>query len=182
MNFTSKLRETTINNAKVLEAKSAKIQEWIDNDRFTGSPYQKEQITAAQNERAEALNAAVTELEQITETFIDETAARFMPKGSELTEDAAIFTSGIKLTEAEIKRYVDKYADNKTMLRIISAYADLHEYDIKAMIPFVATQGETEAAAKMLLSYCKSALTDTSYLATFINDEANYKKICGVLA
>lgn len=175
--FTKEIRKMTIEYHEKLAKADAKIQEWIDNDRFQGSPYQKEEITKAKNERHAVLDEGVKALDGINKKFQEALSDRYTPHGEDLTDDAKIFSSAIELSDEEIREYARRYQGNLTMLRLVSDYAKKRNPKVTEVI-YIPKETKI-ASADRVTTYCKSALTDELLFNTVIVQDDRFNQICG---
>lgn len=181
MAFTQNMKNKTIEYHNKLVRLDQNIASGIVDDRFKGSPYEREAIAKAKAERQSVADAGVQEINQMVRAFHDELIERYTPHGADMTDDAKIFSAGIDLTDVEIMEYVRRYQGNLTMLRIIADYAKKHNPGISEdqEIKFFISKEAKDAAADTLANYCRQALNDEIYFNTVIMSPDGFQKICG---
>lgn len=142
--------ETRTNELTPLIEKAAKLdadiksgmytQKAISDELLPARDAAREQIKAAQvaakKAVADKINAHITDLERLDAL-----------NPSELTDDCKLLSSGIPLTESDIRFMLERNANNRSMTQIILRYA--HEHDIKTNVAYV-DHSEAIKNARML--------------------------------
>ena len=87
------------------------------------------------NEHEQNMNAIIADIKETVKNvrvqYEEAMHKEYEPKGEELNaDDVALFNSGIKFTREEIENYAKKYADNRTMLRVLESYVNKGELEV----------------------------------------------------
>lgn len=174
MYFVNNLRTVTLKHLadiaeidKVLEAYNREKGNFSDK-------YFKARIAPLKSKRSEVVDAGKRAVKDLLEQYRDDVIARYTPNGDELTPDAAVLTSGMKLDKTDLERIFDKHPGNTTMQRLIIEYARQHE--VKDFSRAFFSEQDRITAAEKLALYAEGALDDP-WRASFITNDAYFDKI-----
>lgn len=78
--------------------------------------------------RTEGVEVVTVMCEEYKKQLLSEDALR----GSQITDDAKLFSSGISLTKEDLDAMLERNKDNRTMAQIICRYADEHDIVLNA--------------------------------------------------
>ena len=122
------LEELQAHNGKIAE-----LEEKLASDLYMPDAMQgfKEELARLKREVAKMPEEAREKAEAIIDARIKELREADMPKASEITEDAMLLDSGIKLHPNEVVALAKKPENqNPTMQRIVRQYADGHKIEL----------------------------------------------------
>lgn len=171
--LTAQLRKILPNAWKEIEQAENEVKTWEKNR----SLYEKSYFNSRLAEKQEQLNAVVERwvkaITEAVELYKGETSGKNQIRGEELTADAALLSSGLPLSKADLQAIFDRSAGNYTMQVLSMRYADQHQIDIGRVF---FTPEQTNQAADNLGSYAKNALTRPEYREIW-GDEQKIAKI-----
>ena len=174
MYFVNTLRTTTLKHLADL-AEVDKVLEAYNKERDCYSDeFFKAKIAPLKSKRSDIVDAGKRAVKDLLEQYRDDVIARYTPNGDELTTDAAVLTSGMKLDKTDLERIFDKHPGNVTMQRLVSEYAKQHE--VKDFYRAFFSEQERITAAGQLALYAEGAL-DNPWRASFITNDAYFDKI-----
>lgn len=136
--------------------------------------YFDSQMKPLGEERAAAVEAGKKDIDSLLDAYKSEVIDRYTPSGENLTPDAAILTSGMKLDKTDLERIFDKNEGNMTMQRLVSEYASQH--GIKDFNRVYFPEQARISAAENLAGYAKGAL-ENGWRAEFITNDDYYSRI-----
>ena len=174
MYFVNTLRTTTLKHLADL-AEVDKVLEAYNKERDCYSDeYFKARIAPVKSKRSDIVDAGKKAVKDLLAQYREDVIARYTPNGDELTTDAAVLTSGMKLDKTDLERIFDKHTGNCTMQRIICEYATQH--GVKDFSRAFFSEQDRITAAEKLALYAEGALDDP-WRASFITNDEYYDKI-----
>lgn len=174
MYFVNTLRTTTLKHLGDL-AEIDKVLEAYNREKGNFSDeYFEARIAPLKSKRSEVVDAGKKAVKDLLEQYRDDVIARYTPNGDELTTDAAVLTSGMKLDKTDLERIFDKHPGNVTMQRLVSEYASQH--GVKDFSRAFFSEQDRITAAEKLALYAEGALDDP-WRASFITDDKYFDKI-----
>lgn len=173
MSFTVNLRNTTISYLEKLAEHDAKLKELEGKKGIYQAEYLRKLMAEEQAKRDAVVIEGEEAIRRITDGYKKDVSARYAPDGSKLTEDAALFNSGLKLTQRDLEGLFDKYAGNQTMQRLIVDYANA--FDIHMNRTYISEAAKHDGA-DTLAKYATGALSD-EWRAAFIQSDKYFAQI-----
>ena len=174
MYFVNTLRTTTLEHLADL-AEVDKVLEAYNKERdcYSGEFFEA-RIAPLKSKRSDIVDAGKKAVKDLLAQYREDVIARYTPNGDELTTDAAVLTSGMKLDKTDLERIFDKHQGNMTMQRLVSEYARQHE--VKDFSRAFFSEQDRITAAEQLALYAQGALDDP-WRAAFITDDKFFDKI-----
>ena len=90
----------------------------------------KEEIRSLERDIESMRSSGKTKIETLCNEYAAELQAEDALKGSEMTPDANLLTSGLSLTKDDLSSMLDRNQGNRTMLQLVLRYAKDHEIDM----------------------------------------------------
>ena len=174
MYFVDNIRTTTLRYLGDLAEIDKVLDEYNREKDCYSDEYFKAKIAPLKSKRSDIVDAGKKAVKALLEQYRDDVIARYTPNGDELTPDAAVLTSGMKLDKADLERLFDKNRGNATMERLLFEYAKQHNVNNFSRV-FFSEQDRITAAEKLAL-YAEGALDDP-WRASFITNDEYYDKI-----
>ena len=174
MYFVNTLRTTTLKHLGDLAEIDKELEAYNREKGNFSDEYFKAKIAPLKSKRSDIVDAGKKAVKALLEQYRDDVIARYTPNGDELTPDAAVLNSGMKLGKTDLERIFDKHQGNMTMQRIICEYATQHGVKDFSRA-FFSEQDRITAAAQLAL-YAQGALDDP-WRASFITNDAYFDKI-----
>ena len=134
-----------------------------------------DKLNTLRQQGADLKGRYIAELAAIQGRYADAVTAWGRVRGEDLTPDAAILTSGIKITLEELADLADRYKDNYTMTRALLDYAQANRESLTGWqtINFPPTAEQKIEAMQNIYDFFELVRPD-SYQAMFFQDEAAY--------
>ena len=174
MYYVNSLRTTTLKHLGDLAEIDKELEAYNkERDCYSGE-YFEARIAPLKSKRSDIVDAGKRAVKDLLEQYRDDVIARYTPNGDELTPDAAVLTSGMKLDKTDLERIFDKHPGNTTMQRLIIEYARQHE--VKDFSRAFFSEQDRITAAERLALYAQGALDDP-WRASFITNDAYFDKI-----
>ena len=174
MYFVDNIRTTTLRYLGDLAEIDKVLDEYNREKDCYSDEYFKARIAPLKSKRSDIVDAGKKAVKALLEQYRDDVIARYTPNGDELTPDAAVLTSGMKLDKTDLERIFDKHPGNVTMQRLISEYASQH--GVKDFSRAFFSEQDRITAAEKLALYAEGALDDP-WRASFITNDAYFDKI-----
>lgn len=170
MSFKHDMRTTTSEYLRRLAEHDAKVEKFKEENkhRYTAAGMQEKMIEY-EAERREIINEGRKAIYSVAEQYKGTLGALFTPNGEDITDDAKVLSSGLKLSKVDLERLWDKN-ESHTMRRMIWDYATKNGVSIDRAYYTEAMKIE---AADELAQFCHLALTD-SWKAAFVQSEQHY--------
>lgn len=173
MSFKHDMKTTTSEYLRRLAEHDAKVEKFKEENKKRLTP-------AGMNEEMGKFNAArlviVDEgkraIAEVAEKYKGTLSALFTPTGEDITDDAKVLSSGLKLSKMDLERLWDKN-ENNTMRRMIWDYATSNGVNIGRAY---YTEEMKIEAADTLARYCQGALSD-NWKAAFVQSEQHYNSV-----
>ena len=151
----SKVRSITIDTLnQVLEA-DKKLSDLNEKKGIYAETYFKQLQEEIKGKKETVISSATKEVDSIIDDYKKTVHQDFTLKGEELTEDAKLFNSGLKLNGKQLNELGKKYKDNHTMTQLINDYATENGMIIENP---AATEAEELETADSLKGYFNSAI------------------------
>ena len=178
MDFVSQLRKTTLKSLESVKQHRKKLSELTEGrDRsIYKDSYIDDLIKEEQANTEQAISEGKKAIQALTDSYKREIAMRYTPDGAQLTEDAALLSSGIKLNAEDLKRLCEKNKGNLTMQRLIYEYAN--ENGISLLQTYFSEE-DTLGGVDTMAKYAVSAL-DSEWREAIITNDDYFSKIIPV--
>lgn len=173
MGFKHDIRATTVDYIRrlaELEARAEKFKE-ENKGRYTAAGLHEE-MQKFNAERMAIIDEGKRAISGVADQYKGTLGALFTPNGAEITDDAKVLASGLKLSKVDLERLWDKNESN-TMRRMIWNYATENRVAIDRA--YFTEEMKTEATDN-LARYCHAALSD-SWKAAFVQSEQHYNSV-----
>ena len=174
MYFVNTLRTTTLKHLGDLAEIDKELEAYNKERDCYSDEFFKAKIAPLKSKRSDIVDAGKRAVKDLLEQYRDDVIARYTPNGDELTTDAAVLTSGMKLDKTDLERIFDKHPGNVTMQRLVSEYASQH--GIKDFNRVYFPEQARISAAENLAGYAKGAL-ENGWRAEFITNDDYYSRI-----
>lgn len=174
MYFANTLRTTTLKHLADLAEIDKELEAYNREKGNFSDEYFKAKIAPLKSKRSDIVDAGKKAVKDLLEQYRDDVIARYTPNGDELTPDAAVLNSGMKLGKTDLERIFDKHPGNVTMQRLVSEYASQH--GVKDFSRAFFSEQDRITAAEKLALYAEGALDDP-WRASFITNDAYFDKI-----
>ena len=174
MYFVNNLRTVTLKHLADLAEVDKELEAYNREKDCYSDEYFKARIAPLKSKRSDIVDAGKKAVKDLLEQYRDDVIARYTPNGDELTPDAAVLTSGMKLGKDDLERLFDKHQGNITMQKIICGYATQH--GVKDFSRAFFSEQDRITAAEQLALYAQGAL-DAPWRASFITNDAYFDKI-----
>lgn len=173
MSFKHDMRATTTEYLRRLAEHDAKVEKFKEENksRLTISGL-SEEMDKFNAERTAIVNEGRQAITGVAEQYKGSLGALFTPNGADITDDAKVLSSGLKLSKADLERLWDKNESN-TMRRMIWDYASSNGVSIDRAY---YTEEMKMDAADTLAKYCHGALSD-NWKAAFVQSEQHYGSV-----
>lgn len=168
MSFKKDIRTLGVNAVTELNEVNAAIKDLESKKEGYYKPTYDKMMQELVDKRDTLITGTQRKAKELAEAYKKDKAASLAPKGAELTEDAALLTSGLNLTAAELEALFDKHKGNATMQRLVSEYANKNEIAISRV---ATTAKDYNEAADNMLGYINSALQRPEYADIFNSDD-----------
>lgn len=158
--FVSFLKESTA-EVQELSAQIEELEARKKNDHLDHTYIQHEidpKIGELRFRRHDKIWTSQAQLEKIAEAYRQQVLNSNRIKGEELTDDARLFTCGVKLQPEEIDAIMDRNAGNHTMLQLAVRYAQENGIKINRVYNSgkaaeIENVNQLEGAAKIYFSH-----------------------------
>ena len=174
MYFVNNLRTVTLKHLADLAEIDKELEAYNREKDCYSDEYFKAKIAPLKSKRSDIVDAGKRAVKDLLEQYRDDVIARYTPNGDELTPDAAVLTSGMKLDKTDLERIFDKHPGNVTMQRLVSEYASQHGVNDFSRA-FFSEQDRITAAEKLAL--CAEGALDDPWIASFMADDEYFEKI-----
>lgn len=174
MYYVNSLRTITLKHLADLAEVDKELEAYNREKDCYSDEYFKARIAPLKSKRSDIVDAGKRAVKDLLEQYRDDVIARYTPNGDELTPDAAVLTSGMKLGKDDLERLFDKHQGNITMQKIICGYATQH--GVKDFSRAFFSEQDRITAAEQLALYAQGAL-DAPWRASFITNDAYFDKI-----
>ena len=174
MYYVNSLRTITLKHLGDLAEIDKELEAYNKERDCYSDEYFKARIAPLKSKRSDIVDAGKRAVKDLLEQYRDDVIARYTPNGDEMTPDAAVLNSGMKLGKADLERMFDKHQGNVTMQRLVSEYAKQHE--VKDFSRAFFSEQDRITAAEKLALYAEGALDDP-WRASFITDDKYFDKI-----
>lgn len=174
MYFVNTLRTTTLKHLGDLAEIDKELEAYNKERNCYSDEFFKAKIAPLKSKRSDIVDAGKRSIKELLSQYRDDVIARYTPNGDELTPDAAVLNSGMKLGKIDLERIFDKHQGNMTMQRIICEYATQH--GVKDFSRAFFSEQDRITAAEQLALYAQGALDDP-WRASFITNDAYFDKI-----
>ena len=174
MYYVNSLRTTTLKHLGDLAEIDKELEAYNKERDCYSDEYFKARVAPLKSKRSEVVDAGKRSIKELLSQYREDVVSRYTPNGDELTTDAAVLTSGMKLDKTDLERIFDKHPGNVTMQRLVSEYARQHGVNDFSRA-FFSEQDRITAAEKLAL-YAEGALDDP-WRASFITDDKYFDKI-----
>lgn len=174
MYFVNNLRTVTLKHLADLAEIDKELEAYNREKNCYSDEYFKARIAPLKSKRSDIVDAGKRSIKDLLAQYQDDVIARYTPNGDEMTPDAAVLTSGLKLGKTDLERMFDKHQGNVTMQRLVSEYAKQHE--VKDFSRAFFSEQDRITAAGQLALYAEGAL-DNPWRASFITNDAYFDKI-----
>ena len=169
MSFKSDIRTLTTGAITELNELNAKIKDLESKKEGYYKPTYEAMMKELTDKRDSLILGTERKARELADAYKKSVKERFTPKGAELTDDAALLTSGLTLTGAELDALFDKHKGNNTMQRLIGEYAAKNE--VTSFTRVVATEATYHEAADTMLAYTRNALQRPEYADIMLTDD-----------
>lgn len=166
MDYIKSIIETTRKSIKTLHEMDGSIETLKANKTYSPE-YLDQLVRAARDERGEAMRSACSEIDDLTDSYIESILDIDVPAGADLTDDAKLLSGGFKLSPHDLQVIFDRNAGNRTMMRMIIKYAADHDIIINRIL---YTAKEKREAAIGFANQAKAALNGGYYAELFSDD------------
>ena len=174
MYFVNNLRTVTLKHLADLAEIDKELEAYNREKDCYSDEYFKARIAPLKSKRSDIVDAGKRSIKELLSQYRDDVVSRYTPNGDELTPDAAVLTSGMKLGKDDLERLFDKHQGNITMQKIICGYATQH--GVKDFSRAFFSEQDRITAAEQLALYAQGAL-DAPWRASFITNDAYFDKI-----
>ena len=174
MYFVNTLRTTTLKHLGDLAEIDKELEAFNREKDCYSDEYFKAKIAPLKSKRSEVVDAGKRSIKELLSQYREDVVSRYTPNGDELTTDAAVLTSGMKLDKTDLERIFDKHQGNMTMQRLVSEYASQH--GVKDFSRAFFSEQDRITASEKLALYAEGALDDP-WRASFITNDAYFDKI-----
>ena len=174
MYYVNSLRTITLKHLADLAEVDKELEAYNREKSCYSDEYFKAKIAPLKSKRSDIVDAGKKAVKDLLAQYRDDVIARYTPNGDELTPDAAVLTSGMKLGKDDLERLFDKHQGNITMQKIICGYATQH--GVKDFSRAFFSEQDRITAAEQLALYAQGAL-DAPWRASFITNDAYFDKI-----
>ena len=171
MYYVNSLRTITLKHLGDLAEIDKELEAYNREKGNFSDEFFKAKIAPLKSKRSDIVDAGKRAVKDLLEQYRDDVIARYTPNGDELTTDAAVLTSGMKLDKTDLERIFDKHV---TMQRLVSEYARQNE--VKDFSRAFFSEQDRITAAEQLALYAQGALDDP-WRASFITNDAYFDKI-----
>ena len=158
MYFVNTLRTTTLKHLSDLAEIDKELENFNREKDCYSDEYFKARIAPLKSKRSDIVDAGKKAVKDLLAQYRDDVIARYTPNGDELTTDAAVLTSGMKLDKTDLERIFDKHPGNVTMQRLVSEYARQNE--VKDCSRAFFSEQDRITAAERLAIYAEGAFDD----------------------
>lgn len=174
MYFVNNLRTVTLKHLGDLAEIDKELEAYNKERNCYSDEFFKAKIAPLKSKRSDIVDAGKKAVKDLLAQYRDDVIARYTPNGDELTPDAAVLNSGMKLGKADLERIFDKHQGNMTMQRLVSEYASQH--GVKDFSRAFFSEQDRITAAEKLANYALGAFEDP-WRASFIENDAFFDKI-----
>lgn len=174
MYYVNSLRTITLKHLADLAEVDKELEAYNREKDCYSDEYFKARIAPLKSKRSDIVDAGKRSIKELLSQYRDDVVSRYTPNGDELTPDAAVLTSGMKLGKDDLERLFDKHQGNITMQKIICGYATQH--GVKDFSRAFFSEQDRITAAEQLALYAQGAL-DAPWRASFITNDAYFDKI-----
>lgn len=154
--------------------------EEFDKLKASRSDYSDKRYAELVDELTQKRNSILKIAQKAVDEHVEKYNERFTDTldGSQITPDAALLTSGIRLTGDDLNDMFDRSAGNQTMQQLIQRYADDHQTKGFSRVYITAEQRKDEA--RVFSRYASSAFsrpdwgdiwTSQSYIDGLVADQ-----------
>ena len=174
MYYVNSIRTITLKHLGDLAEIDKELEAYNKERDCYSDEYFKARIAPLKSKRSDIVDAGKRAVKDLLAQYRDDVIARYTPNGDELTPDAAVLNSGMKLGKTDLERIFDKHQGNVTMQRLVSEYARKNE--VKDFSRAFFSEQDRITAAEKLALYAQGALDDP-WRAAFITDDKFFDKI-----
>ena len=174
MYYVNSLRTITLKHLGDLAEIDKELENFNREKDCYSDEYFKAKIAPLKSKRSEVVDAGKRNIKGLLSQYKAQIYDKYTPNGDELTTDAAVLTSGMKLGKTDLERIFDKHPGNVTMQRLVSEYASQH--GVKDFSRAFFSEQDRITAAEQLALYAQGAL-DEPWRASFITNDAYFDKI-----
>ena len=174
MYYVNSLRTITLKHLGDLAEIDKELEAYNREKDCYSDEYFKARIAPLKSKRSDIVDAGKRSIKELLSQYREDVVSRYTPNGDELTTDAAVLTSGMKLDKTDLERIFDKHTGNCTMQRLVSEYASQH--GVKDFSRAFFSEQDRITAAEKLALYAEGALDDP-WRASFITDDKYFDKI-----
>lgn len=174
MYYVNSLRTITLKHLADLAEVDKELEAYNREKSCYSDEYFKARVAPLKSKRSEVVDAGKRSIKELLSQYREDVVSRYTPNGDELTTDAAVLTSGMKLDKTDLERIFDKHPGNVTMQRLVSEYASQH--GVKDFSRAFFSEQDRITAAEKLALYAEGAL-DAPWRASFITNDAYFDKI-----
>ena len=174
MYYVNSLRTITLKHLGDLAEIDKELEAYNKERDCYSAEFFKARIAPLKSKRSDIVDAGKRAVKDLLEQYRNDVIARYTPNGDELTPDAAVLNSGMKLGKTDLERIFDKHPGNVTMQRLVSEYARQNE--VKDFSRAFFSEQDRITAAEQLALYAQGALDDP-WRASFITNDAYFDKI-----
>ena len=173
MKFSGEVRKVALEHLKKVKEINSRIDKLNAEKKNFRTAYFKEQMQTLTEEKSRVIREGEAIVKKMGNEYKERIHNEYLPKGEELTEDAALFSSAIAISHRQLEELADKYKDNNTMLQMI------YQYSERNRIP-LGKHGKTEAEraslADVMTNYYSSVVSRPEYSDIWEDDnnEANH--------
>ena len=173
MSFKEDMKTTTCEYLRRLAEHDAKVAKFKEENKsrltHAGMTEEMGKFNAA---RLVIVDEGKRSIAGVAEKYKGTLSALFIPNGEDITDDAKVLSSGLKLSKVDLERLWDKNETN-TMRRMIWDYATHNGVNIDRAY---YTEEMKLEAADTLTKYCQGALSD-NWKAAFVQSEQHYNSV-----
>ena len=174
MYYVNSIRTITLKHLGDLAEIDKELEAYNKERDCYSDEFFKAKIAPLKSKRSDIVDAGKRSIKELLSQYRDDVVSRYTPNGDELTPDAAVLNSGMKLGKADLERIFDKHQGNVTMQRLVSEYARQNE--VKDFSRAFFSEQDRITAAEQLALYAQGALDDP-WRASFITNDAYFDKI-----
>lgn len=172
--------------ADKLEAQEAldDVNEKLNHSKRYSADYIRDKLRPMQRnlerQLRDAHGWARDEVEKLTANYMAEIQAQNHLDGAALTDDAKLFSVGVKLRDSDLEKLFDKYNGNFTMQRLVCDYAQ--QNDVKINRVLLNPNGDLIEVVKQIpyvAEKCAYWHKKPDFYEQFMGENSDFAKIMG---